>query len=92
MTGTAKYECIGLERRIVVLLQKFHMQDQGQFFVECKSSSTPPQSPIISAFLFREVNKILQGHQWCHEAIQCFPFKTALQYLKLQYTQDAVLN
>jgi hypothetical protein len=46
MTGTAK--CVGLDRRIVVLVQKFHIQDQGQIFVECKSSSTPPQSHIIS--------------------------------------------
>ena len=48
--------------------------------------------PSSLHFLFREVKKILQVHQWCHETIQCFPFMTTLQYIIQQYTQDAVLN
>jgi hypothetical protein len=84
--GTAK--CVGLERRIAVLVQKIHIQDQGQMFVECKSSSTPPQSLIISSIRSssEEVKKILQGHQWCHKAIQCISFMTTLQYLIQLYT------
>jgi len=31
-----------------VLVQKFHIQEQGQIFVECKSSSTLSHSLIIS--------------------------------------------
>jgi hypothetical protein len=77
MMATAKY--VGSETRIAVIVQNFHIQDQGKFLLKgshpallhCQISSLP--------FLFTVVKKTLQWHQWCHEAMQCSSFVSPVQ-------------
>jgi len=90
MTGTVK--CWLRKKSGLCLCRNSTSKNKDKFLLNANHPALFHIHSSSLPILFREVKKILQVHQWCQEAIQCFSFMTTLQYLIQQYTQYAVLN